>query len=66
MKIFRMMLLAGCVALPFGAAAQAADADGPVAADPGMTGLYLRGDIGWSMLTWNGGDDDSCAGTIAL
>ena len=59
MKMFKMMMLAGLVALPLGAAAQAADADAPIAADPGMTGLYLRGDIGWSMLTWEGGDDDS-------
>jgi opacity protein-like surface antigen len=61
MKNLKIMLLAGAVMLPFGAAAQAADVDPdvPVAADPAMMGLYLRADIGWSFLEWSGGTDDS-------
>jgi opacity protein-like surface antigen len=62
MKVFKLVLLAAFAALPFAAAAQAADvAPAPEAAveDNEVTGLYLRGDLGWSFLEWSGGDDDS-------
>lgn len=62
MKVFKLVLLAGFAALPLAAAAHAADvAPAPEAAveDNEVTGLYLRGDLGWSFLEWSGGDDDS-------
>jgi len=62
MKVFKLVLLVGFAALPFAAAAQAADL-GPApevaVEDNEVTGLYLRGDIGWSFLEWSGGSDDS-------
>lgn len=58
MKNFKVLLLAGVIAVPFAVTAKAADIDPPAAADPQMVGLYLRGDIGWSFLEWSGGDDD--------
>ena len=62
MKVFKLVLLAGFAALPFAAAAEAADI-GPApevaVEDNEVTGLYLRGDIGWSFLEWSGGSDDS-------
>jgi opacity protein-like surface antigen len=62
MKVFKLVLLAGIAVLPFAAAAQAADmAPLPdvTVEDNEVTGLYLRGDLGWSFLEWSGGSDDS-------
>jgi outer membrane autotransporter protein len=60
MKMFKMILAAGVVALPLAASAQAADMGGGYAApESEAMGLYLRGDIGWSFLEWSGGADDS-------
>jgi opacity protein-like surface antigen len=58
MKMLKMILLAGFAAVPFVASAQAADFT-PPAADPGMVGLYLRGDFGWSWLTQSGSPHDN-------
>jgi opacity protein-like surface antigen len=60
MKMLKVLMLAGAVAMPFAVSAQAADMDAgvPAAADPGMIGLYLRADLGWSFLEWDGGLDD--------
>jgi opacity protein-like surface antigen len=62
MKHIRILLLASAAALPYAAVAQAAD---PIEEQPVMEqapasdlGLYFRGDVGYSMLEWNGGDDD--------
>jgi opacity protein-like surface antigen len=65
MKMFKVLMLAGFVSLPFAVSASAADMDAgvdagvPAAADPGMIGLYLRADLGWSFLQWDGGLDDN-------
>jgi opacity protein-like surface antigen len=61
MNILKTILLAGVFALPVTVAAQAADIapDVPTEADTSQYGIYLRGDAGWSMLKWNGGDDDN-------
>ncbi len=68
MKFFKATILAGAVMLPIAMSAQAADIDDPVVdesapadpapADPSLIGLYLRGDVGWSILDVQGGSDD--------
>jgi opacity protein-like surface antigen len=61
MNTIQKVMLAGLVAMPFATSAHAADAEmplpqvEPVASDIGM---YLRGDIGASLLRWGGGKDD--------
>lgn len=63
MKTLKLVLLAaslGMLALP---AAKAADIDETVVVeetpqDYANMGWYLRGDIGWSFLEWDGGRDD--------
>ena len=60
MSMLKTILLAGLVALPFAAAAQAADNDAYVPSDAATTtGFYLRGDVGASFLNWSGGNDDT-------
>jgi opacity protein-like surface antigen len=62
MKFLKVFLLAGVMLAPIVATAHAADPyadDAPAAADPALVGLYLRGDLGWSFLEWDGGADDS-------
>jgi opacity protein-like surface antigen len=68
MKFFKATVLAGAMMLPVAMAAQAADIDDPVVdesapepapADPGLIGLYLRGDVGWSILDVDGDTDDA-------
>jgi opacity protein-like surface antigen len=60
MKMFKMILLVGAVALPMSAVARAADIapDVPSEVDTSQYGVYLRGDLGWSFLQWSGGADD--------
>jgi len=42
--------------------AAAADFSVPMASEPvGIGDFYIRGDVGWSFLEWNGGPDDSAA-----
>jgi opacity protein-like surface antigen len=62
MKYIRILLLASAAVLPVAAVAQAADPieEQPIS-DPAPAsdlGLYFRGDVGYSMLEWSGGDDD--------
>ncbi|MCA0434539.1 MAG: porin family protein [Proteobacteria bacterium] len=60
MKWFKIAMLASLVALPAASVVKAADLDPPApAGDPSMTGFYLRGDLGWSWLDWDGGDNDN-------
>lgn len=69
MKMLKVLMLAGAVAMPFAVSAQAADMDAgvPAAADPGMIGLYLRADLGWSFLQWDGGaDDEALVGSAGI
>lgn len=65
MKLFKATVLAGVLMLPVAMSAQAADIDDPIVdestpapADSSLIGLYLRGDIGWSILDVDGGSDD--------
>jgi opacity protein-like surface antigen len=73
MKYLIATILASAAVVSFAMSAQAADIDDPVVddpvvddpvvenpapADPSVIGLYLRGDIGWSILDVDGGDDD--------
>jgi opacity protein-like surface antigen len=61
MNAFKSILLASVIAAPIAISAQAADLgtdDVPAATDSTLTGLYLRGDIGWSFLDVNGLDND--------
>lgn len=60
MKAFKILLLAGLVALPVATTVRAADAEPPPVADDSADafGFYLRGDVGMSFLEWSGGDDD--------
>lgn len=65
MKFLRLALLAGVAALSLQGVARAADPYQPPPVDVeeepvvSQSGFYLRGDIGWSFLEWNGGKDDS-------
>ncbi len=59
MKVFRIILLAGVVLVPFAVSAQAADLAPNEAAASEAMGLYLRGDAGMSFLNWSGGNDDT-------
>jgi opacity protein-like surface antigen len=56
MKFLKATILASVMLLPAALPARAADLDAP--ADPGLIGLYLRGDIGWSILDVQGVDND--------
>ena len=65
MKFLKFALLATAIGLSFQGVARAADPYQPPtevieeAPVPDDTGLYFRGDIGWSFLEWSGGKDDS-------
>jgi opacity protein-like surface antigen len=61
MSYFKTLLLAGVVAVPLSLSAQAADisADVPSDVETSMSGIYVRGDAGWSFLEWSGGADDN-------
>jgi opacity protein-like surface antigen len=65
MKTLKLLLLAGVVSLPLAVSAQAADIapdiapDVPSDVETTQSGLYVRGDVGWSFLEWSGGDDDN-------
>jgi opacity protein-like surface antigen len=62
MNALKTILLATVVAMPLAVSAQAADLgpdDSSAVSDPTLTGLYLRGDIGWSFLDVNGADNDN-------
>jgi opacity protein-like surface antigen len=56
MKFMKVIVLAGAALLPAAVSASAADIDAP--ADPGLIGLYLRGDMGWSILDVQGASND--------
>jgi opacity protein-like surface antigen len=63
MKSFKWAMLAGIMSFGLAAPAFAADPEPPPeepVTDAGYQamGFYLRGDIGWSFLEWDGGDDD--------
>lgn len=53
------MLLASISAAVLGSVATAADTEQPALEDGSAGPFYLRGDIGWSFLEWDGGSDDS-------
>jgi opacity protein-like surface antigen len=55
MRRFGLALIVATAALPTAQAAYAADMGVPTETVPSW---YLRGDIGWSFLDWNGGKDD--------
>jgi opacity protein-like surface antigen len=57
--MFKKILMMGLVAWPMVSAAQAADAVDVQSDLASMTGFYLRGDAGASMLKWSGGKDDT-------
>ena len=65
MKLLKLAFLSAVASLGFQGVARAADPYQPppvvVEEEPVLTqsGFYLRGDIGWSFLTWDGGKDDS-------
>jgi opacity protein-like surface antigen len=61
MSYFKTLLLAGVVAVPMSISAQAADIapDVPSEIETSTSGLYVRGDVGWSFLEWSGGSDDN-------
>jgi opacity protein-like surface antigen len=61
MSYLKTLLLAGVVALPMSISAQAADIAPDVPSDvvTSTSGLYVRGDVGWSFLEWKGGADDN-------
>jgi opacity protein-like surface antigen len=58
MKFLKVVLLAGAALLPGAVSASAADIDASAPADPGLIGLYLRGDLGWSILDVQGASND--------
>ncbi len=60
MSYLKTLLLVGVVAVPMSISAQAADIapDVPTDVETTTSGLYVRGDVGWSFLEWNGGADD--------
>ncbi len=62
MKMFRVLLLSAAAVTSLGVAAQAADPieEQPIVDTAPATdmGVYFRGDVGYSMLEWNGGNDD--------
>ncbi len=61
MTFLKTVLLASVIALPMAASARAADIapDVPTEVETSTSGLYVRGDIGWSFLEWSGGADDN-------
>jgi opacity protein-like surface antigen len=59
MDLLKKVLLVGVVALPMVGAAQAADPVDVQSDLASLTGFYLRGDAGASMLKWSGGKDDA-------
>ena len=61
MSYMKTLLLAGVVALPMSISVNAADIEPDVPNDvvTSTSGLYVRGDVGWSFLEWNGGNDDN-------
>jgi opacity protein-like surface antigen len=61
MNAFKTVLLASVLSLPLIASAQAADIapDVPTEVETSQSGIYVRGDIGWSFLEWSGGADDN-------
>lgn len=58
MKAFKTLVLAAVVAIPAAGSAMAADLGDPMTTSDAM-GLYLRADGGASLLSWDGGDDDT-------
>ena len=59
MKSFRIAMIAAAMTGAMATASLAADPDEPVATpDYQAMGLYLRGDLGWSFLDWDGGNSD--------
>lgn len=63
MKNFRMsnlksLVLAGVAAMSLSGAAMAADMSTDYTPPPSDGGWYLRGDLGWSWLNWDGGEND--------
>ena len=64
MNIFKILVLAGAVALPISGAAFAADLDPtiPSDSDTSQLGMYLRADMGWSMLKAAGTHDNAFIG----
>jgi opacity protein-like surface antigen len=65
MKMLRRRIGAAALAWVSGLmtdGAAAADFNAPMSPEPaGIGDFYIRGDIGWSFLEWNGGPDDSAA-----
>jgi opacity protein-like surface antigen len=59
MKTIKLAMMAAAAGMAMMSIAQAADMDTPAPQSYDNSGFYLRGDIGWSFLTWSGGDDDS-------
>ncbi len=57
MRTLRKTIIGALAALGIAGAAQAADVDYEMAA--ALSGLYVRGDIGASILDWSGGKDDT-------
>ena len=68
MNKFKMILLAGAIALPLSGIASAADIDPPMPsqADASQMGMYLRADMGWSMLKAVGKDDHAFTGDFGV
>ena len=61
MKSFKIAMIAAAMTGVMATASYAADAEPPVDApvDYQAMGLYLRGDLGWSFLDWDGGKNDN-------
>ena len=55
----RAVLYASAGLCLIGNVAKAADSDLPPSPETDLGSFYVRGDIGWSFLEWNGGPDDS-------
>ena len=67
MNSFKMILLAGVVALPLSGVAYAADLGADVPAEvSSQLGMYLRADMGWSMLKTTGKDDNGFTGGAGI
>jgi opacity protein-like surface antigen len=61
MKTIQKLILAALVTVPFVASAVAADVETPMPqVEPVASGfgMYVRGDVGASLLRWSGGNDD--------
>ena len=58
MSKFKSFVLAGAAAMCVSGAAIAADMGTDYTPPPSDGGWYLRGDLGWSWLNWDGGEND--------